>query len=719
MESSSKRILISTLVIITLLVMIEILLDPIDAQQNGIDDKVNNRIQNSSENFNDVINLSNDIGHSELPRLGASGSNVYTVWVDDTSGNRDVLFRRSPNYGCNFEETINVNNQSGGSVSPQIAVTGHYVYIVWEQSPVNNGAVFFSRSTDNGSSFEKIRNVGNNTGFNGFPQVAVSGNNVYLVWHDATHGILFAKSKNNGNNFDSVQTIGNNTGFNGLPQISASGNNVYLVWTNNDNNNTQIYFTKSTDNGSTFKTPIILTEDKDSNRHRMIFNPRIIADPRSHTVHIIWHSGRMAHQTDFNYDVLVTDVLYKRSTDNGSTFEKVMNLSNKTGWSTDPQIAVSQDNNVYVVWTNNAQEKYGKIYFTRSTDNGSTFEKVMNLSNKTGWSTDPQIAVSQDNNVYVVWTNNATGNEETTLRTAIKTNNCALSNPLNNMTNSITNHNKIEKQLNVAFVDPTFTIAAYDKSFYLFYSMYDKKSDEHSNITDDIGLLSSIIPLKYDDKVESHDIRNHLKWLLPESNIVRLSDQDVHNGAIFNKGTNKYDTLVLGHQEYVTQQEYDNLKQFVANGGILLLLDGNVFYAEVKYDNSTNSISLVKGHYWEFNGKSAWRSVEEKWANETSEWMGSNFLCCWSLKIKFNNNPFGMKHDEEQHITNPKAKILLDYNATEDEPNPRKFTVATYELEYKKGKVIALGFYADHLKGERDRFWRFFDSLLYRYAISR
>jgi N,N-dimethylformamidase beta subunit-like, C-terminal len=271
--------------------------------------------------------------------------------------------------------------------------------------------------------------------------------------------------------------------------------------------------------------------------------------------------------------------------------------------------------------------------------------------------------------------------------------------------------------LNIAFVDPTFTFAAYDKSFYMFYPMYDKRSNKYSNITEDIGLLSSIVPQNYEHRVESADVRNHLKWLLPKSNIDRLTDQDVHKGLIFTNGTNKYDIIVLSHEEYVTQREYDNFKRFVANGGILVLLDGNVFYAEVKYDENTNSISLVKGHYWEFNGKSAWRSVEERWKNETSKWVGSNFLCCWSLKFKFNNNPFEMEHDEEQHITNPKAKILLDYNATEDKPNSKKFTVATYELDYKKGKVIVLGLYTDHFT-KNERFWKFFDSLLFRYALS-
>ena len=66
------------------------------------------------------------------------------------------------------------------------------------------------------------------------------------------------------------------------------------------------------------------------------------------------------------------------------------------------------------------------------------------------------------------------------------------------------------------------------------------------------------------------------------------ADADNVNSLFFVNGTNKYDILILGHQEYVTQQEYANLKHFVANGGTLVLMDGNVFYAEVKYDRNTH-----------------------------------------------------------------------------------------------------------------------------------
>jgi hypothetical protein len=96
--------------------------------------------------------------------------------------------------------------------------------------------------------------------------------------------------------------------------------------------------------------------------------------------------------------------------------------------------------------------------------------------------------------------------------------------------------------------------------------------------------------------------------------------------------------------------------------------------------------------------------------------VGSNYLCCDTRDIIFGNNPFESKHSEEQHITNSRAKVLLDYNATENERHPRKFVVATCELDYKKGKVLALGLYTDDLKGNQ-RFWKFFDSLIFQYVL--
>jgi len=363
-----------------------------------------------------------------------------------------------------------------------------------------------------------------------------------------------------------------------------------------------------------------------------------------------------------------------------------------------------------------------------STNNGASFGEIVNLSNYSGIAVDPQIAVSQNNNVYVVWTNNSTNNEEVFFKRHNLNENDDLCSPdiSASPNESIFLHpgNRSEyntpRALNIAIVRATFTDAAYDKSLYMFYEIYEdqiKKSDNtsFSKYTD---LLSSRVTKNPTNWSGIDQVVNHLKWLTPTSNIDVLGDQDIDNGTLlFNqKESSSYDVIILEHQEYVSQKEYDNLRKYVSDGGLLVLLNGNIFFGEVKYDEETNTITFVKGHGFTFNGMTAWRSDRERWAKENTDWIGSNYKCCFEWDFTFHNDPFGITHVEEQYITNPKAEILLDYNATTDKSKD-KFTIATYMLGYKKGTVITLGIWTVNKLFENERFLRFFDSLMFQYAL--
>ena len=99
-----------------------------------------------------------------------------------------------------------------------------------------------------------------------------------------------------------------------------------------------------------------------------------------------------------------SDVYFRNSTDNGATLFTEKNLSGSGGTdSVDPQIAIS-DTNVYVVWQEGTTTP--DILFTNSTDDGENFDAgaPFNLSNDAEKSFDPQITAS-GNNVYVVWYN--------------------------------------------------------------------------------------------------------------------------------------------------------------------------------------------------------------------------------------------------------------------------------------------------------------------------
>jgi len=293
-------------------------------------------------------------------------------------------------------------------------------------------------------------------------------------------------------------------------------------------------------------------------------------------------------------------------------------------------------------------------------------------------------------------------------------NNKEISNPNNN-----SHTGEFHKGVKIAVVMPTFTAAAYHNAFYTFYKKYDYAT-RGLNITTDLNLLSSKVTNEPSSSASGFAMLyliGNLKWISPDSIVAILTDQDVDAGSIFQKnGSDAYDVLILGHQEYVTQKEYDNFKKFVGDGGTMIILDGNVFYAEVKYDRNTGNITLVKGHSWAFNGISSWRSTNERWRNETSEWVGSNYI---SNIAKFANNPFNYLPHEEQYVTNPNDIILLNYNATMPPSNltdKGSVVIATYELNYLKGRVIALGLYSDDIM-TNGSFDRYFDNLVLQYAV--
>jgi N,N-dimethylformamidase beta subunit-like protein len=172
--------------------------------------------------------------------------------------------------------------------------------------------------------------------------------------------------------------------------------------------------------------------------------------------------------------------------------------------------------------------------------------------------------------------------------------------------------------------------------------------------------------------------------------------------------------LILFHDEYATQEMYDNYRRFVSNGGTILFIDANVFIAEVDYDKENQTISLTKGHDWEFvNSTFARKSVIERWFNENKEWMGSNFLVSEITgNVTFANNPFNYTHFEENYVNNHDAKILIDYDIVLPKKSPYTgLSVASYQLKYGNGNVVMIGLYGQQLI-QNQEFIKFVDSLI-------
>ena len=285
----------------------------------------------------------------------------------------------------------------------------------------------------------------------------------------------------------------------------------------------------------------------------------------------------------------------------------------------------------------------------------------------------------------------------------------------------------------IGLVEPTFKYAAYQNgSFYDFYDKYSPEIQFNPNITvtTDLNLLKDRpVPHQpfyyFNDPTYTTIPYKELFDLLHQNiedkklSVTNLTDADVHEGKIFTEDKkNAYDVLILFHNEYVTQSEYDNLKRFVINGGTIIFTEANELFAEVSYNKTSDSITLVNGHFWKFDGKIAKPSVGERWLKENKEWKGSNFLDVGTNKVLFRNNPFNYTHVEENYVTNPNAKILIDFQAFNITEPFSNATVAAYMFNYGNGKIINLGIWT-HTLVENKEFLEYFDNVILPLALNQ
>ena len=281
------------------------------------------------------------------------------------------------------------------TVNPELSSSGNNVYVVWEEGSYGKSFIVLRKSNDSGASFSPplpITNSGNTnttatataTDYSVHPDVAASGNSVYIVWKDSDSGIYFKKSDDRGKTFGSNSIKLNEEHSNGSNvrqgtisdlHISASGNLVYIVW---KDSNSGIYFKKSNDRGATYGPLTILTNNTNVSHVKIM--------PSGNSVHIVWQDTIAG-----NYSIF-----YKRSLDGARSFDSVVKLDGPNEDSYEPEIS-TQSNNVFIVW----KSANAGILFRASIDNGASFLPPVILSNATNVS-DLRIS-SSDNYVSLVW----------------------------------------------------------------------------------------------------------------------------------------------------------------------------------------------------------------------------------------------------------------------------------------------------------------------------
>ena len=411
-----KFILFTVILISSLLYYSEIFaIDEIDGTLNY------NNMRASDFVFSNVTNITNNTKDSVYAQIAANDNDVYVVWQESVTGNSygnnyDIYFKKSADNGTTFSKPINLSNNTGFSEHPQIAVSKNGIFIIWaDNTDSNNTEIMFTKSVDNGTAFSKPINLSNNLQNSNNQEISAFNENVYIVWQNTDQNnnnnknssIMFKGSIDSGNTFNDTIELATDTN-DAYPKVNSFEDYVYIVWNseNNkisqDNNNNGLFFIKSSDKGNNFENSIRIA-------HYNFGESQIAVN--GNEVFIVW--GGL-------YEKNINDIYFVKSDDNGTSFtdpytiqEKVTKPeskvhSNKINHPTN--VEITNNDPAYIVWQDKTSKENQDISIT-NIKNDFQSTGILNLSNNTGISECPQIAVSK-NYIYVVWEDITPGNHE-------------------------------------------------------------------------------------------------------------------------------------------------------------------------------------------------------------------------------------------------------------------------------------------------------------------
>ncbi len=326
--------------------------------------------------------------------IAASGNTVHIVWRDSRTGDYDLFYKRSTDDGTTWSSDINLTNIFGISFSPDIAVSGQTVHVVWAENRDGYKKIWYKRSSNNGTTWSTDTALTNHTGISEHPSIEASGDNVHVTWYDNRTGdqeIYYKHSTDGGINWETDTRLTNSVGYSYGPSIALSGQSIHIVWWDSRTSPFKVYYKRSTNNGANWEAdvPLVLSES---------FQPCITVNNQN--VHVVWEDYRNAG---------VPEIYYKQSSDGGSIWGADTRITTSPDHSEDPSVACDMEN-VHILWWDQ-RDGDREIYYKLSTNAGNIWGPDVRQTNVIGTSEGPSIAVS-GTFVHIAWYDNRDGNYE-------------------------------------------------------------------------------------------------------------------------------------------------------------------------------------------------------------------------------------------------------------------------------------------------------------------
>jgi hypothetical protein len=329
----------------------------------------------SWDNFPSTRNLSNSTGEAFGPSLAITKigkPKIYVTYHDNAPGLTQAFLLRTKK-GVKFKAPKNITPHNGGAFTPRVAVdSNENVSVVWGDTLTGSKRVVFTRSTDLGVSFSDLADISHSTGNAFDPEISIDrSDNINVVWEDDASGknaIMFTRSTNGGASFSTPLQISQGTGSAVEAHVATDmTGRIYVVWSQEVDGTVQAFFSRSTDGGRTFSTPLNLSNTANADIHKAY-------------VATFGNTVYVAYNNDYDRD---HQAYVLTSSDAGISFGEpvqVSDASRNRGRAHSVSMVVDSRGTLHVVWIDNSiiGDEEGLLLYSKSS-NGRTFSKAVQI----------------------------------------------------------------------------------------------------------------------------------------------------------------------------------------------------------------------------------------------------------------------------------------------------------------------------------------------------
>jgi hypothetical protein len=351
--------------------------------------------------FGPIVNVSNSVDQtgSQHPRaVLAPDGQLHVAWMDgilDPDHNFGPAYTKGRDTWDPYEWAAPHNN--AGYTNPGIALdSAGTVHLVWAVGTVPSGYGYTSpyeiyyTTKPAGGSWTTPENLSNESYNTVLPSIAIdSQDRLWVAWQASTANgdEIYVRTKAAGGAWEPVVNLSNNGAKNQNPCLILDVYGTpHVVWRSTAPGNWEVFYSKY--QGGSWTPPGNL-----SSTSKPSYFPRLATDA-SGNLYLVWEEDR--GNDNFQIEFRRWD---------GSQWLAAKDISPSGGKALYPSIA-AENGNLYVVWQDyRTNPGYPEIFFSYSTDSGTTWHANENVSQNPTSSYWPDVVAQAGGMAHIFWEN--------------------------------------------------------------------------------------------------------------------------------------------------------------------------------------------------------------------------------------------------------------------------------------------------------------------------